>query len=178
MGLSSKKTQHPWVGLWHPQKKNLNLCLCVMLLLAERGESELVKLAVLTVPTIDDYCFSDPLVMTKEERKIHTTMRKIWKDVIPADFELEKTSPHLFPGKASDELLMKFPPTVIVEVEFDMFITESTRFASRLRRAGRLLEFVVVPGATHLSCFVPGTEAYQTLKNVVKSIAKEYIKTI
>ena len=153
------------------------LCLCVMILLAERGECELVKLAVLTVPTVDDYCFSDPLVMTKEERKVHTSMRKIWRDVIPTDFQLEKRSPHLFPGKASDELLMKFPPTVIIEVEFDMFITELTRFASRLRRAGRLLEFVVVPGATHLSCFVPGTGAYQTLKNVVKFIAEEYVHT-
>ena len=24
VGLFSGKTQHPWVGLWHPQKKNLN----------------------------------------------------------------------------------------------------------------------------------------------------------
>ena len=37
--------------------------------------------------------------------------------------------PLLFPAKASEDLLRKFPPTVVFEVEFDFYITEATRFA-------------------------------------------------
>ena len=36
--------------------------------------------------------------------------------------------PLLFPGKASEELLAKMPPTIIWEEEFDMYITPATRY--------------------------------------------------
>ena len=151
------------------------ICLGAMVLLAENNETNLVKLAVPAVPMVDDYCFSDPLVMTKEERETHTTMRKIWRDLIAADFEEQKSSPHLFPGKASEDLLEKFPNTIILESEFDMFITQASRLANRLRRAGRLLEFVVIPGGTHMSSWVPGTRTYKDFTETIKTIATEYI---
>ena len=47
--------------------------------------------------------------------------REIWK-LIAADMEKQKQDPLLFPGKASNELLKKFPPTIIWEAEFDMYI--------------------------------------------------------
>lgn len=150
------------------------ICLGAMVLLAEAGETDLVKLALPGIPMVDDYCFSDPLCMTLEERISHKSMRKMWK-LIANDFESQKHSPHLFPGKASEELLAKFPPTIILENEFDMFITEATRLAGRLRRAGRLLEFVVIPGTNHTGMFLPGTKGQSTLKRVLKSIAQEYI---
>lgn len=151
------------------------ICLGAMVLLAENNETNLVKLAMPAVPMVDDYCFSDPLPMTKEERQAHGSMRKVWGDLIAADFEEQKSSPYLFPGKASEELLEKFPPTIILESEFDMFITEASRLANRLRRAGRLLEFVVIPGGTHMSIWVPGTKTNNDLKDTIKTIAKEYI---
>ena len=150
------------------------ICLGAMVLLAERQEGDLVKLAMPAVPMVDDYCFSDPLAMTKEERQEHRTIRKIWKDLIAADFELQKTSPYLFPGKASDELLQRFPPTVMIEVEFDCFITEATRLATRLRRAGRLLELVIVPGATHTSYYMPGKKCSE-IRSYMRKIVEEYV---
>ena len=151
------------------------IVLGAMVLLAEHDEGGLVKLAIPNVPMVDDYSFSDPLAMTIEERKSHMTMRKTWKDYIAADFEQPKTSPHLFPGKASEELLEKFPPVIVLEVEFDVFITEATRLANRLRRAGRLLELVIIPGMTHSSCFIPGTNGSKIFRDVLKTIAKGYI---
>jgi acetyl esterase/lipase len=151
------------------------VCLGAMVLLAEHGETDMVKLAIPCVPMVDDYCFSDPLCMTVEERKSHLTMRKIWKDLVAEDYEKQKTSPYLFPGKASEEILEKFPPTIIMEVEFDLHITEATRLANRLRRVGRLLEYCVIPGATHISRHVPGTKGNSIMKESFKAIAREYI---
>jgi len=151
------------------------ICLGAMVLLAERDEGTIVKLAIPGIPMVDDYCFSDPLAMTVEERNAHLGMRKVWKTLIADDFEQQKTNPHLFPGKAKEELLEKFPPTIIMEAEFDMFITEATRLAGRLRRAGRLLEFVVIPGATHVSAHIPGTEGTKLYNDTMGTIAKEYV---
>ena len=102
------------------------ICLGAMVMLAQNNESHLVKLAIPGLPMVDDYCFSDPLAMTQEERHSAGTMMKVWKDLIAANYEEQKSSPHLFPGKASDELLEQFPPTIIVECEFDQSITEAT----------------------------------------------------
>ena len=151
------------------------ICLGAMVLLAQKEEGHLVKLAIPGVPMVDDYCFSDPLAMTLEERKAHLSVRKIWKDLVASDFEQQKNDPHLFPGKASKELLEKFPPTIILESEFDHFITEASRLANRLRRAGRLLEFVVFPGANHMSSYMPGTQGNTVLVDTMKTIVKEYV---
>jgi len=150
------------------------VCLGAMVLLVQNEESDLVKLAIPGVPMVDDYCFSDPLAMTVEERAATGFMRKTWK-LIAADFEQQKTDPLLFPGKASDDILGKFPPTIIMECEFDQYITEATRLAHRLRRAGRLLEFVVVPGAGHASCMTPHLKSYDVYFDSLKTVVKEYV---
>lgn len=151
------------------------ICLGAMVLLSETDESDLVKLGIVGVPMVDDYCFSDELAMTVEERSSAGFMRKVWRDLIAADFEEQKKSPLLFPGKASDEVLAKFPPTVILECEFDHYITEATRLATRLRRAGRLLEFVVVPGAGHISSLTPNLRSNEVFFNSLKTVVKEYV---
>ena len=151
------------------------ICLGSMVLLAQNNETDLVKLAIPGVPMVDDYIFSDTLAMTLEERNSAGMMRKVWRDLIAADFEEQKSSPLLFPGKASEEVLEKFPPTVIMECEFDQFITEATRLANRLRRAGRLLEFVVVPGAGHASSITPELKGNEVFFNCLKTVVKEYV---
>ena len=151
------------------------ICLGAMVLLAQNNETALVRLAILGVPMVDDYIFSDTLAMTVEERNSAGYMRKVWKDLIAANFEEQKSSPLLFPGKASEEVLEKFPPTVIMECEFDQYITEATRLANRLRRAGRLLEFVVVPGAGHASSLTPELKSNEVFFNCLKTVVKEYV---
>ena len=145
-----------------------------MVLLAQRNEAHLVKLAMPGMSLIDDYCFSPPQTMTREERRDVLSMRKIWR-LRAADLDSQWDDPVLFPGKASDVLLEKFPPTIINEVEFDMFITETTRLANRLRRAGRLLEFVVIPGAKNGSNLNPDFKCFAAWQHTVKLSIEEYL---
>jgi len=150
------------------------LCLGAMVLLAENNESSLVKLAIPCDPMVDDYCFSDPASMTTEESMNAVGQRKMWK-MIAEDFETQKSHPLLFPGKASDEILSKFPPTIISTCEFDQYITESTRLATRLRRAGRLLEFLVIPGAKHCSHMFPDFKCFRAWKTSLTIAIDEYL---
>merc|ERR1712240_262012 len=103
-------------------------------------------------------------------------MRKIWQAIGGPDFEAKRQDPLLFPGKASPELLAKMPPTIVWEDEFDMYITPATRFAHKLRTAGRLLEFVVIPGAKHGSGMMPQFSAIWKLTREAWRVAiQEYL---
>ena len=150
------------------------ICLGAEVLLAQNDEADLVKLAIPGIPMVDDYLFSDPAAMTKEERENCFMVRKMWK-LIADDMEKQKQDPLLFPGKASTEILQKFPPTIILEVEFDMFITEATRLAYKLRAAGRLLEFIVIPGCKHGSYAIPNTKSFETANEMYRLVFKEYL---
>jgi len=153
---------------------HLTASLCVML--AQREESELVKLAMPVIPMLDDYAWNDPRSMTKEEAEMVAVQKRVY-NALATDLEAQRASsdPLLFPGKASEELLKKFPPTVVFEVEFDFYITEATRFARRLRTAGRLLELVVVPGLGHGQAMEPKFKKFEELSNILKTLMKEYL---
>ena len=69
----------------------------------------------------------------------------------------------------------KFPPTIIWEAEFDMYITEATRMAFKLRAAGRLLEFVVIPGSKHGSYIMPGIKSFKVHNDALKLALEEYL---
>merc|ERR1712055_1162790 len=99
-------------------------------MLAKNNESHLVKLAVPVIPMLDDYCWGDTKSMTKEEAGMAVMQQKIWK-ALSTDLEDQRASgdPLLFPAKATEDMLAKFPPSVIVEAEFDFYITEASRFA-------------------------------------------------
>ena len=154
------------------------ICLGAMVLLAQNEESGLVKMAMPCIPMVDDYCFSDIAAMTEEEKESCLFNRRIWKELIAEDFEKQKSDPLLFPGKASDELLKKFVPTVMEEVEFDQYITEATRLANRLRRAGRLLDEIVVPGARHSSTHVPSFKCFQVAMDARKLAFQHYLHEV
>jgi len=124
------------------------ICCGLEVMLAQNGESNLVKLAIVSLAMVDDYSFGDASLMTQEESKNAAFQKAIWR-AIAVDLKAQAQDPLLYPAKASNTLLAKFPPTVILEVEFDIYITETTRLARRLRAAGRLLELVVQPGLGH-----------------------------
>lgn len=154
------------------------ICLGAMVLLAQREESALVRMAIVSIPMVDDYSFADVEPMTKEERESAPMMRKIWKHLIADDWEKQKSDPLLFPGKASDELLQKFVPTVLDTVEFDMYITEATRLANRLRRAGRLLDQFVIPGGKHGNSHMPNMKCFTKAIEARKLVFKNYLHDI
>ena len=132
------------------------IVMATMVMLAQKDEGHLIKLAIPGIPMIDDYAFGDPKSMTKEERQNAAGMKKVWECIATnLDEQRKNSDPLLFPAKADDELLGKMPPTIIWEVEFDFFITEATRMARRLRNAGRLLELYIAPGMTHGATIEP-----------------------
>ena len=150
------------------------ICLGAMVLLAQRDEAHLVKLAIPSQPMVDDYSFGDPLSMTVEERYDHLQRRHAYR-LIASDLNSQISCPLLFPGKVSDEILSKFPPTVLDSREFDMFATETRRLAHRLRRAGRLLEFIVVPGAVHSSPMFTNLKCGKVWIQTMKKCIQEYL---
>jgi acetyl esterase/lipase len=103
------------------------ICAAAMLLLAQRGEAGLVKLAIPVIPMVDDYEFTSKESMLKEEAEGAISMQRTWMCIGGPEFESMRTDPLLFPAKASAELLAKMPPTIVWEAEFDMFLTPASR---------------------------------------------------
>ena len=152
------------------------IVMATMVMMAQKDEGHLVKLAIPGVPMIDDYVFGDPKSMTKEERERCEAMRNIWECIATdLDEQRKNSDPLLFPAKADDELLAKMPPTIIWEVEFDYFITEATRMARRLRAAGRLLELYIAPGVTHGGDLEPDLEVTRRILDDYKLALETYL---
>jgi len=151
------------------------ICAGAMVQLATQEESHLVKLAIPIIPMLDDYCFSDTAAMTKEEAEHAPGQQKIWRLIAGPDFEKMGGNPLLYPGKASEDVLRKMPPTIVWDSEFDIYLTEATRFANRLRAAGRLLEFVLIPGCKHGSGGMPYHAAFQVEREAMRLAIQEYL---
>ena len=143
------------------------VCFGTMVLLAQRNESDLVKLAMPIIPMVDDDCFHKIGFM-------NMIMRRVW-GLIALDFEEQKNNPLLFPGKSSDQILENMPPTIIWEAEFDMFLNEATRLANRLKSAGRLLEFVVFPGQRHGSWINPRFKCHESSFDAFALAVQSYL---
>jgi len=161
------------------------ICFGAMLMLAQNDESDLVKMAMPDMPMQGELVQSDPLSLTKEEREISFMMRKIWRMIpfyqiypymIPLECDRQKEDSLIFRVKAGDdELLAKIPPTVIIEAEFDMFINEADCMSDRLQAAGKLLEYVVIPGLKHASNYDPSFKSFSTVIDVRRIAIKEYL---
>jgi acetyl esterase/lipase len=94
------------------------------------------------------------------------------------DKQWEEKDPVLFPTEAKDEILKKFPPTIVVTAEFDRYLQANREFRERLRKNGKLLDSVEYPGSDHAffynlsykysSCF------FADLMLMINSYAKGY----
>ena len=102
-------------------------------------------------------------------------VNNVLKDAHVVQKDSLKDEAMLYPGKADERLLKKMPPTIVWEAEFDYYITEATRFASRLREAGRLLEFVVIPGAKHESRVSPIFSVFKMETEAWRLAIQEYL---
>jgi len=152
------------------------IAMATMVMMAQKDEGNLVKLAIVGASMIDDYCFGDPKSMTKEERQDYKGLRKVWECIaVDINEQRKNGDPLLFPAKADDELLAKMPPTIIGGVEFDIFITEATRMARRLRAAGRLLELYIAPGVSHGADMDPDHKVSQRTMKDYKLAIETYL---
>ena len=145
-----------------------------MVLMAQRNESSLVKLAMPNIPIISDFRFTKWDVMTMEERKHIFLLQRIWEN-IACNVEKHKDDPLLFPSKAPYEVLAKMPMTIMWSAEFDTFLTETTRMANRLRGCGRLLELGILPGMNHAPHFKSSFSCYRVGMDSYKLAVTEYL---
>ena len=145
------------------------ICFGTMVLLSQRNESNIVKLAIPDIPMSDDDSFY--LLNTG---MINIVIKKLWT-LIANDVEKQKNDPLLFPGKASDEIFANMPPIVLLEAEFDIFLAENKRLAKRLESAGRLLEYVEFPGQRHGSWINPRYECHETGFDAYSLIVQKYL---
>ena len=152
------------------------IVMATMVMMAQKDEGHLVKLAIPAIPMIDDYHFGDPKSMTADEMAACNSTKRAWECIATdLDEQRKNSDPLLFPAKADAELLAKMPPTIIWEVEFDVFITEATRMANRLRAAGRLLELYIAPGVTHGADFDPTLEVTKRMMDDYKLALETYL---
>ena len=119
-------------------------------MLAKRNESGMVKLSILEVPVLPSFWFTDEKEkMSKIEQCTVYDAKPLAKMLATDLDQLANKDPILFPNIAEDDIIKKMPPTIIIEGEFDNYVTVAHRFAQRLKSFGRCLEYVCYPGCHH-----------------------------
>jgi len=152
------------------------ICAGAMVKLAQQNESHLVKVAIPAIAMLSSYLFGPKQGMTKEEKEGCDLVRTMWKAVAGTEEIYDHfDDPLLFPGDADDAILAKMPPTIVWDSEFDNLVTENFRFANRLRSAGHLLEYVVIPGAKHGSDMDPHNGCFFTRQEAWRMALQEYL---
>jgi len=148
------------------------LTVALGLLLAQKGESSLVKLLLPLAPLLGEIPGTEE-EMTDEERLQAPMVAAVWKHLSGKEAKEEemegkelkkekegKKDSLLYPGRAPWEVFHLLPPTLAIDYEFSPTLTGSTRLATRIRAAGRLLEHAVIPG-TGLAFAVGGPDNVQ-----------------
>ena len=90
------------------------------------------------------------------------------------DKQLKDKDPILFPNIACDDLIKKMPMTIIIEGEYDNYLTVAERFAKRLKSFGKCLEFISYPGCHHNYSIPQGIRQDVAIADK-KKIVEEYL---
>jgi acetyl esterase/lipase len=150
------------------------------IMLVQQNKSGLVKLIICEQPVLGSYWLTDEISKMPIHEQVGNYDSPILARWISKEGDEKKAlkakDPLVFPNLASDEMLKKYPPTVLIEAEFDLYNTIGARFAERLKTNGRLLEFGSYPGGLHTFWFsaeFEGTKLYE--KHQAEIIAK-YLK--
>lgn len=75
-------------------------------------------------------------------------MTSMFKLLAP-DWDNQHNDEQLYPGKASDDILKLYPPTVVWTSEYDFLRRCNEDFAARLKAVGKLAEMSEMPGSPH-----------------------------
>lgn len=146
-----------------------NLALAAAMYFAENKPDDKIKSLVLYYPVVDianenegswreysrgyglDRRLMDAFVKGYDDNgKAQETIGNISKDVLKS------------PAKASDELIKKLPPMLMISAGRDILVDQGKVFAAKVKDAGNTIERVEFPGAIHLFITVPGqTTAFE-----------------
>lgn len=134
-----------------------NMTLNVCIKLVEMGEENLVKF-VMASAVMCAHPWMNPISEIEEMNKANMIMESAWLAGIEHCDDYEKENypkivnrRDIFPAElCEDEILAKFPPTIVFTSEFDLFGRSTEQLAERLHKVGRLVDFVIHPGTTHV----------------------------
>ena len=146
--------------------------------LAVLGESHLVKLAISNCGVTPGF-FLPPI-----KKKLAPCVEMAFYDgpyIVKAystdfDKQWKEKDPVVFPHEASEEILRRWPSTIVISAEFDTYEPAvRDHFNPRLKKAGRLLESICYPGGMHGFMMNGKYERTSAYWADMKQIFKEYV---
>lgn len=132
------------------------------------GDSSGGNLAIATAMSFPEGTF-DSLILFYPVTKAYADGSESWKEFgkgFGLDSELmnafnnaytsDSYNPLVSPAEASDSVLSRLPPTLLIGAERDILRCQGADFADRLARLGVEVEYVLIPGSVHLFITVAG----------------------
>lgn len=132
------------------------------------GDSSGGNLAIATAMSFPESTF-DSLILFYPVTKAYADGSESWKEFgkgFGLDSELmtafnnaytsDSHNPLVSPAEASDSVLSRLPPTLLVAAERDILRCQGADFADRLARLGVESKYVLIPGSVHLFITVAG----------------------
>lgn len=164
----------------HPFPKGLNDCIDAVNFALDNmaewkcsgisvgGDSSGGNLAIATAMSFPESTF-DSLILFYPVTKAYADGSESWKEFgkgFGLDSELmnafnnaytsDSYNPLVSPAEASDSVLSRLPPTLLVAAERDILRYQGADFADRLARLGVESKYVLIPGSVHLFITVAG----------------------
>lgn len=164
----------------HPFPEGLNDCMDAINLALDNmeewkcnsisvgGDSSGGNLAIATAMSFPESTFCS-LILFYPVTKAYADGSNSWKQFgkgFALDSELMNTfnnaytsdlyNPLVSPAEASDSVLSKLPPTLLVAAERDILRCQGADFADRLAQLGVELKYILTPGSVHLFITVAG----------------------
>lgn len=132
------------------------------------GDSSGGNLAISTATSFPENTFNS-LIIYYPVTKAYADDSNSWKqfgkgfgldsdlmDAFNNAYTLDSYNPLVSPAEASDSVLSKLPPTLLIAAERDILRCQGADFADRLAHLGVELKYVLIPGSVHLFITVAG----------------------
>jgi len=140
-------------------------------LMAQNKEANMCKMMISEIGM-----FTSMLMFTKkEDLEMREEKLGVGKMDLPLEAmagddykkQLEEKNPMLFPDFAEEKYLKLYPPVAFFSPEFCFFNSATKKFAARLEKVGKLLEFRLIRGLGHLYTMSHNKEVEETFKDRV-----------
>jgi acetyl esterase/lipase len=131
-----------------------------------------IKALVMMWPIVDADFETGSYKQFGKDRFLTTSLMKWMYDLYISDPE-KRNDPHASPLKASDEVLAKFPPTLVQVAESDILRDEGEAFGRRLDEAGATAATVRYDGMIHDFGLLNGLANEPGVRSLIRHAASE-----
>ncbi|MDE6298765.1 MAG: alpha/beta hydrolase [Muribaculaceae bacterium] len=132
-----------------------NLALASQISLIEKGKGEDIESLILIYPVLK--AFPDKSESWRKYARGYGLNRRLMESFFEAYLSSTDSEDALAsPGLAIDSVLKKMPPLLLINAERDILFDQGKEFALKIKEIGNHVDWVTMPGATHLFITVPG----------------------